>query len=94
MDRGPLGLDQASSIGLTTRLFGERAQHRSGASAALDRDQQSGSDEVAERVVDVVGEPSEHDRRILTPEAGGQSSHLRSDRSGQVATVALIAPIG
>ena len=67
-------------IGLMARLFGERVQHGDGAGPALHGDQQTGGDQVAERVVDLVGETAEHDVGVLSAEAGGEPAHLRADR--------------
>ncbi len=74
LDRGSLGLDETAPVGLSTSLLGERTQHGGGPRAALHGDQESGGDEIAERVVDVVGEAAEHDRRILAPEARRQAA--------------------
>ena len=80
LDGCSLGLDQSSSIGLTARLLGERTEHRGGARPALHGDQQSGGDEIPQRVVEVVGESAEDDVGILATQAGGESADLRLDR--------------
>ncbi len=74
------GFDESAAIRLPPGLFRQRTQDRGGAGTALHGDQQSCGDEVAERVVDVVGEAAEHDRRVLPAEPGGKAAHLRFDR--------------
>ena len=80
LHRRPLGIDDPPPIGLMAGLFGQRVQHGDRAGAPLHGDQQAGGDEVAERIVDLVGESPEHDIGVLAAEAGGEPSHLRPDR--------------
>ena len=58
-------------------LFGERRQDADGPRAVADGDHQAGRDEIADRIVDVVGEAAEHDIGILPAE----SRHERGERA-------------
>ena len=78
--RCPLGLDQTPAVDLLTGLFGERRQHRDGARSASDGDRQTGRHEVAERVVEIVGEAPEHESGSCRARADGEAPHVRPDR--------------
>ena len=80
LHRRSLGVDDPSPVGLMTGLLGQGVQHGHRAGAALDGDQQPGGDQVAEWIVDLVGEPPEHDVGILPTETGGEPADLRPDR--------------
>ena len=78
--RRPLGLDQAPPVDLLTGLFGQGRQHRDGAGSASDGDREAGGDEVADRVVEIVGESPEDRFGVLSAEADGEPSDVRADR--------------
>ena len=67
---------KGAPIDLMAGLLGERGQHRHRPGATADGDRETGGDQVSDWIVEIVGEPAEHQIGVLPTEPGGKSADL------------------